>query len=227
MIDTLQGIVLRAEDLGEYDKRLTLYTRELGKIKAKVIGVKKTASKLRGLTLPFTEARLQVYLHGAKRSGLRDPGKIVGGEALFHHAKVRDDWERLIQCSALCEILEALTHPLYQNEKEYTLLSETLHQMEKTPRPVLLRLRFTLMLLKILGYSLRHHPTWHGYSASEQGLLRRLALWDTESDGFSNDETRWLERSAQGYLRNYLPSPLKTDMFQQKIIGMETAEAGA
>ncbi len=227
MIDTFQGIVLRAEDQGEYDKRLTLYTRELGKIKVKVVGVKKTASKLRGFTLPFTESRLQVYLHGAKRSGLRDPGKIVGGDGMHHHAKLRDDWEKLIQCSALCETLETLTHPFYQNEKEYDLLSETLHQMEKTPHPVLLKLRFTLMLLKILGYSLRHHSTWNGYSAPQKDLLMRLALWDTVSSGFSAEETRWMERATQSYLRHYLPSPLKTDMFQQKINGMAEAEASA
>ncbi len=226
MIDTYHGIVLRAEDQGEYDKRLTLYTRELGKIKAKVVGVKKTASKLRSFTLPFTEARLQVYLHGAPRAGLRDPGKIIGGEALFHHAKIREDWERLIQCSALCETLETLTHPFYQNEKEYDLLAETLRQMEKTPSPVLLRLRFTLMLLKILGYSLRHHATWQSCVASEQELLRRLALWDTESGAFSDEEVRWLERTTENYLRNYLPAPLKTEMFQRKIVSLE-AEAQA
>ncbi len=227
MIDTFHGIVLRSEDLGEHDKRLTLYTRELGKIKANVVGVKKSASKLRGFTLPFTESRLQVYLHGAKRAGLRDPGKIVGGEGLFHHAKLRENWEKLIQSSALCETLEALTHPFYQNEKEYQLLSETLHQMEKTPHPVLLKLRFTLMLLKILGYSLRHHPTWKSYDATKQSLLMRLALWDTVSGGFSDNEIHWLECATQNYLKNYLSAPLKTEMFQQKLNGAAAAEASA
>lgn len=221
MIDCIQGIVLRAEDLGEYDKRLTLYTRELGKIRAKVVGVKKTVSKLRGFTQPFTESRFQIYLHGAKRSGLRDPGKIVGGEGIAYHSRIRDDWEKLIQCSALCETLDSLTQSFNANEKEYELISLALMQMETTSSPVLLRLRFTLMLLKILGYSLRHHPVWTTFSESEQDLMKRLALWDTGANHFTSDEVRWIERNTQAYLSQYLRAPLKTDMFQKKLDSME------
>ena len=55
MIEPVHAVVLRSEDLGEFDKRLTLYTKEFGKLKAKIVGVKKVASKLRSLTTLFTE----------------------------------------------------------------------------------------------------------------------------------------------------------------------------
>lgn len=217
MIETLQSIVLRSEDLGEFDQRLTLFTLEHGKIRAKVAGVKKEVSKLRSFALPFSESRLQVYLHGAKRSGVRDPGKVIGGETITFHAPLRADWDRMIQASAVCEILEALTKPFNPNLKEYELISSTLQQMETTVHPLLLRLKFSLMLLKLLGYSLRHHPIWNTYSDAEQGLLREFALWNHEQEKFSDDQRGWLERVTTAYLSQYLHGPLKTDVFRQKL----------
>lgn len=217
MIQTVLGVVLRAEDLDEYDQRLTLYTRELGKLKAKVVGVKKTVSKLRALTTPFAESRFQLYLHGTKRAGVRDPGKIVGGELAEVHNPLRLNWEKMVQSLGVLEVLDVLTHPFYANPQEYDLLSQTLTAMETTANPLLVRLRFTLSLLKILGYSLRAHPVWRSYPARERGLLLDLAAWDGGENRFSQEDAGILERVVHLYLSNYLPGPLKTEVFRQKV----------
>jgi DNA repair protein RecO len=217
MIQTVQGLVLRAEDLAEYDQRLTLYTRELGKIRAKVVGVKKTVSKLRALTTPFVESRFQVYLHGTKRAGVRDPGKIVGGEIVTVHGSLRTDWDRMIQSMGVLETLDVLTHPFYANPQEYELLSQALTRMETTTNPLLLRLHFTLSLLKILGYSLRAHPVWHSYSPEDRRRLLDLAVWDAVEERFSARDVEVLERIVNSYLSNYLSGPLKTEVFRQKL----------
>jgi len=217
MINNVSGIVLRSEDISEHDQRLTLYTKELGKLKAKIVGVKKTMSKLRVLTMPFAELRFHLYLHGNPRAGVRDPGKVVGGEVLETRARLRSDWDRVIQCSAVTEILDVLTHPFYPNSQEYDLLTSTLGQMEETSSPLLVRLRFTLILLKIHGYGLRHHAAWSGYAERDRALLLDLARWDFREAKFSEEETGRMEKMIQGYLSNYLPRPLKTEIFQQKI----------
>lgn len=218
MIEIVQGVVLRCEDSGESDKRLALYTRELGKIKAKVTGVKKPRSKLSGLTFPFSEYRFQIYLHGTKRAGLRDPGKIIGGETIEFHLPLRSDWKRMVQAAAWCEILDSLTHPFYPNPKEYELLRSTLNQIETSPLPLLARLRSTLILLKILGYSLIHHSIWKSYSDTEKSLLKHLAKWNGEEEEFSKSEIEKLETLTNSYLSLYLPHPLKTELFQKKLL---------
>ena len=217
MIQTVHGVVLRREDLAEYDQRLTIYTRELGKLKAKVVGVKKTVSKLRALTTPFAESRFQLYLHGTKRAGVRDPGKIVGGELSVVHSSLRTDWERMIQSMGVLELLDVLTHPFYANPQEYELLSQTLTWMETTPSPLLVRLRFTLALLKVLGYSMRAHPVWHSFPEQARRLLLDLAVWDGMSDRFSKEESGMLEDIVHRYVSNYLPGTLKTEVFRQKL----------
>lgn len=217
MILLVHGIVLNSQDLAEFDKRITLYTQELGKIRAKVVGVKKTVSKLRSLTIPFTEAKFQVYLHGTKRSGPHDPGKIIGGEAVAYHSRLRENWEPMLQGSAVCEILDVLTHAGYPNPQEYRLLALTLNQLEATSNPILVRCRFVLGLLKILGYSLLYHSVWKSYSDFERGLVNRLAGWNVQDKLFSTEDELILERLTRQYLARYLPYSLKTDIFVQKV----------
>lgn len=223
MIETMNAVVLSAEDQGDFDQRITIYTKEIGKIKAKVVGVKKSTSKLRAVTIPFVESRLQVYLHGTKRAGLRDPGKIVGGETIDTHVILRSDWDRMIQTAACCEILDSLTHPGYPNPQQYDLLASSLRLMETSASPVLVRLRFTLILLKILGYSMRHHPVWMSFPARQKSLLMDLARWDVREKLFSDEDTGELGKIVHSYLSNYLPSPLKTRIFEQKLESAATA----
>lgn len=217
MIELANAVVLRSEELGEYDKRLTIYTKELGKLKAKIVGVKKIHSKMKILTIPFAELRLQVYLHGTKRAGLHLPGRIVGGEIVQSHSLLRSQLDKMVQCSTFCEILDVLTHPLYPNDREYELLSSTLSEIEQSSLPLLVRLRSTLILLRILGYSLGYHPTWKKLSEEEKKLLKRLAKWNTQTETFSEEEMVQLKNITENYLSNYLPHPLKTAIFQQKM----------
>jgi DNA repair protein RecO len=217
MIETVQGIVLRSEDVDETDKRLTLYTKELGKIRARVVGARKTASKLRILTMPFSESRFQVYLHGTKREGLKDPGKIIGGEPIEFFTGIRADLDKISQAAALTETLDALTHSLYANPKEYELLRSALEAIELSQSPVLVRLRSTLILLKIMGYSLRHHVAWTSYPEHQKSLLKKLARWNGENELFSEYETETLKHTVHDYLSMFLDRPLKTLIFQQKM----------
>src|SRR5207247_5600055 len=118
--------------------------------------------------------------------------------------------------AAFCEILDIMTHPFYPNPEEYHLLLMTLDQMEKAVDPLPVRLRSTLVLLKILGYGLRHHSAWRSFSAEQRSLLTRLAKWDGQNE-FSTGETDDLERMTQSYLSLFLPHPLKTDIFQHNL----------
>lgn len=217
MIETVEGAVLRSENLEESDRRVTLYTKQLGKVTARVTGVRKNGSKLRIFTIPFIESRFQIYLAGSKRFGVRIPGKIIGGEIIFFHSPLRNEWDRMIQCSTLCEIFDQLTPPFYPNLKEYELLIASLNQMEISPSPLAVCLRSTLILLKILGYSLRHHSVWKSCSEKEKKLLEELAKWDACQEKFSDEEIKKLEKIVNPYLNLYLSSPLKTAIFQQKI----------
>lgn len=223
MIQTVEGIVLRSQNLSESDQRLTLYTKELGKVRVKLVGVRKNSAKLKGLTIPFIESRFQIYLHGNRRTGFREPGRMIGGEAVHFHSSLREDWDQMMQCLIFSETLDLLTYPLYPNLKEYQLCALTLNQMESGFTPILVRLRSTLILLKILGYSLRNHSTWKSYLEEEKMLLNRLGKWRGEKENFLNDEIEKLEKITNSYLSLYLPHPLKTELFQWKLFQSQSS----
>ena len=56
-----EAVVLRARDLGEADRILTLYSREYGKLDAVAKGVKKMRSKMGGSAQPLTYSSFLLY----------------------------------------------------------------------------------------------------------------------------------------------------------------------
>ncbi len=51
----------------------------------------------------------------------------------------------------------------------------------------------------------------------EKSLFKTLADWDSVSSIFSKEEIHSIEMTVRRYLANYLPAPLKTEIFQQKL----------
>lgn len=217
MIKLVEGIVLKKEPVRETDEMLTLYTRELGKVRAKVVGVKKLLSKLRPLTSLFCRSSFQLYLRGGNRMELREPGKVIGGEVLQTYGRITEEWEKIIQASIWCETVNELTRAFYSHLPEYQLLHSTLAQMEKTRFPEIVRLRSTLILLKILGYSFSHHTQWKQLEASDKELFYRLAKWEESADGFTKREVEKIKEIISSYLSLYLENPLKAEIFQKKM----------
>lgn len=217
MIISTCTFILKAENLAESDQRLLLYTEELGKLRANIIGVKKSFSKLRVFTLPLIEYRLNVFVRGMARSGFSAPGKIINGEILTDLRPTVNNRAAWAEALCILEILDRLTPATLPNAKEFAWVRSALSAVRESPQPQLVRVWFALGLLKILGYSLRSNQLWHMFSQQERALLERLARWDLRSDVFSQDESSTLERLAMGYLGRYLSAPLKTDVFMRKL----------
>lgn len=217
MIQLVEGIVLKKEPIFEADELLTLYTRELGKVKTKVVGVKKPLSKLRPLTSLFCRSSFHLHFRGGIRLGPREPGKVIGGEVLQSYSGIRKEWEKIIQASIWCETVNELTRAFYPNPQEYQLVSSALEEMEKNGFPEIVRLRSTLILLKILGYSFRHHTQWKQLKVSEKELFYRLAKREESADGFGAAELKKIKEVIDSYLSLYLEKPLKAEIFQKKM----------
>lgn len=126
MIYNVQAVVIRKNDFREYDRMLTLYTKDFGKIKAHARSVKKPRAKLTPLTELFVLAEFRIFLRD--HSSL---GKITGGVIIDSNSLIRYNTQKYYEACYMCEVLDALTPDRQPNPEKFFLLKEKLALLNK------------------------------------------------------------------------------------------------
>ena len=108
------GFILSVEQTGECDGRVTLFTRELGKITARAKSLYKSVSKLAAHVQPLTLAR--VRLVGKRGIQLTD--------ALIEKRHINPDTDPpiAIELLSVVRLISALTHPHQPDEQLWQLI---------------------------------------------------------------------------------------------------------
>jgi DNA repair protein RecO (recombination protein O) len=142
----VDAVVLRHSDLGEADRLLTLYTRQLGKTRAIAKGARKIASRKAGHIEPFTHVRLQL----AKG---RDMFIVTQADTVDAYLSLRDDLVLTGRASYVMELLDRFT---YEDETEnssiFRLLTDTLSRLASRLDPWLVIRYYEMRLLDHLGF---------------------------------------------------------------------------
>jgi len=140
-----QGIVLRQTKLGEFDKILTIYTPEFGKLRAVAKGACRLKSKLGGNVEPLTHS-LMLLAKGRNLDIVTQSQTINGFLAL------KSDLWRMACGFYISELMDSFTVEGGANPPLFDLLLEILNQLsEPDSNEVLLRY-FELHILNYLGY---------------------------------------------------------------------------
>ncbi len=167
-IQSVTAILTKAEDSGENDRLVRLFTMEGGMIRAKIRGVKKPKAKLKFAAQPFAFCRYDL----AKRGAYYTVASATQIESLF--AVTYDEKKYLAGCTML-EISDAAVDETNCPELFVKLLKalKTLIY-DDAAKPYLVAAKYAIAALAEQGYG----GAYTGKSAAEKLLetLRRTAL---------------------------------------------------
>ena len=148
----VEAIVLRHSDWGEADRMLTLFTLEMGKMRALAKGARKPRSRKAGHLEPFTRVSLQLARG-------RDILLVTQADTLAAYSDLRDDLMRTTYAAYTVELLDRFTYEEGENRPLYRLLADTLDRLNRSdasaenyPPPDLVVRYYEMRLLDLVGF---------------------------------------------------------------------------
>lgn len=151
MIIKINGIIIKEYIIGESDKYITLFTKELGKIQ---VGAPRAKQYNNGLA-----SGTQLFVYGEFLvSGHKGIYKLISVEPVYMFHNLRFD---LITLSYATYIAEFISEVSRENSSNDQLLSLTLHALHKLTKPdpnaKLIRYIFEMCALALLGFMPQLH----------------------------------------------------------------------
>ncbi len=215
MIHNVQAVVLWSRRSREADKIVGLFTREMGRVTARAMSAARSTAKFAGLTEPFVESEVALYL--VPGSGW---GKIVGGKIRSSYPALRTQVDKCTAASWVCEVIHRLTPEEQPSPEKFALLQETLTALSESPKIGMIRLAFAVRFLAIAGFGLENREPWmdlvSNYPDWAKGLLDEpLAnLGDKE---WRSPATTAVEHLAGSVVADHLNRPLHVNRFRQMV----------
>ncbi len=141
----VDAVVLRHYDWGEADRIITLYTRELGKLRAIAKGVRRIHSRKAGHLQPFTRTAL-LLARG------RDLWIVTQAQMQEAYLPIRDDLEKTGYAAYVIELLDRFSYEEGENSAIYRLLTDVLRRIADEPDAFLAVRYYEIRLLDLLGF---------------------------------------------------------------------------
>lgn len=140
-----EAVVLKQTSLGEADRILTLYTPDVGKVRAVARGVRRPKSKLSGHLELLNQVKVSM-------SYGRNLDAINEAQSIRSFRGFRDDLERISKAIYMAELVDGFSIENSGNYQLYLLLVDSLGWLERTDNTDLLLRHFELHLLQASGY---------------------------------------------------------------------------
>ncbi len=171
----VEAIILKRTDIGEADRLLTLYTPDLGKIRAVAKGARKPSSRKSG----HVELLMHSELLLAKG---RQLDVVTQAETRHAFLPLQSDLQRLAYAYYLAELVDRFTEDGVENRPLFDLMLNALGWLtDDSNAPALLARFFELHLLQHVGYrpqlfycvncGKEIEPTENFFSAEAGGVL--------------------------------------------------------
>lgn len=142
-----EAIVLRTYRLGEADKIVSLFTRQLGKLRAVAAGAQRPKSRYGGVLEPLTYVRLWLF----EREN-RDLLRMNSAELLESFFAMQSDYAVGIAAQYMAEVCERLLPEREVNERAFRLLLTVLRGLKTSGSIDKPLLYFNYWILRLGGF---------------------------------------------------------------------------
>lgn len=140
----LEAVVIRSRPLVEADSLITLFSREIGKIRAAARGARKPRSRLAGGVQPFIHGRYHLW-KSRSLDGIRQV------EVLTSFSALRGDLDLMCHAGHMCSLTDAFTTDGDPSEPFFLLLLTSFSLLENLS-PDLARRFFEVRALGVFGF---------------------------------------------------------------------------
>jgi DNA repair protein RecO (recombination protein O) len=142
-----EAVVIGSFPLGESDRAVTFYSRELGKVRGVARAARRMKSRFSGALELFTQGELVLF-----DTGRSDLVRVDHFDVAHPFQRLRADLERLGQASWMVECVTRLTADRDRHPALYGLLLRGLRAMEESPAPAWVAACFAARCLDALGH---------------------------------------------------------------------------
>lgn len=170
----LTGMVLAAMPVGEYDRRLTILTKERGKISAFARGARKPTSALLASSQPFSFGEFTLYEGKSSYN-------VIACDISNYFAQLREDIEAIYYGMYFCEFAAYLTKENLEAGEQLKVLYMALRALTKEAIPKrLVRYIFELRFLAAGGEMPQVFECVH---CGKKDMLRQERVWFLAGEG--------------------------------------------
>ena len=174
-----EAIILRRSDFGEADRLLTLYTREVGKIRAIAKGARKPQSRKTGHIELFMRSNLLIATG-------RNLDIVTQAELVDPHRNLTGDIVRTTYAAYAAELLDSFTPDEERHLGIYQLLVDGLQAFDTSDNLLLAARYFELRLLSLVGFQ----PQLFYCVVSGEPIEQEDQYFSGEEGGFIKPEYR-------------------------------------
>jgi len=166
----MTAITLRISERAEADRYADVLTREYGKIRLILPGVRRIQAKLATAVEPLRESSLIAYSPGQPEM-FPEGAKLVGAELLAGNWYFLQSTERYLWAMYLAEITAALLGYYLANQRQYELFRRTLQLLKETTNYWRLADGYLLRLTASLGYNFWEYIVRSGHTLTDRSAL--------------------------------------------------------
>jgi DNA repair protein RecO (recombination protein O) len=142
-----EGLILKAGNLGEWDRLVVVLAAGMGKMRAVAKGARKVQSRYASVTQPLTHMRFTAYVG-------RSLPTLSQAEPLESFRSLREDLDSLAYALYMLELVDVSLVDAQPHDDVLSLAIACLHILSHTEHRELLLAFFELRLLARLGFGL-------------------------------------------------------------------------